>query len=210
MAGLAGLPVMGQVLVCDAGAGSAAMVERPKETRSSARLIFMVITCWLNGYFTYLFIQSILSLVCNIALALNFSFLVQLTYHTDYALRILIYLMSAPGRKVTTREMADFYGVSLNHLTKVAKALTRAGWLTTSRGAGGGLLLAPHTADTKVGEIVRYAESGALVECFVPAINTCPITASCRLKPVLYKARRAFYDVLDAHTVRELAMTSPV
>lgn len=133
----------------------------------------------------------------------------QLTYHTDYALRILIYLMGASGRKVTTREMAEFYGISLNHLTKVAKALTRAGWLTTSRGAGGGLLLAQHTPDTKVGEIVRYAESGALVECFVPSANTCPITGSCRLKPVLYKARQAFYDVLDAYTVRELALAAP-
>lgn len=129
----------------------------------------------------------------------------QLTFHTDYALRILIYMVSRPAQKVTTREMAEFYGVSLNHLTKVAKALTKAGWLKTTRGAGGGLMLAAHTAKTSVGEIVRYTESGALVECFVPATNTCPITARCQLKPVLYKARRAFFEVLDSHTVQDLA-----
>lgn len=130
----------------------------------------------------------------------------QLTYHTDYALRVLIYLMSRPGQKVTTREMAEFYGVSLNHLTKVAKALTRAGWLVTARGAGGGVMLAPHTPDTRLGEIVRLTESGDLVECFSPPTNTCPIAGACHLKPVLYKARKAFFDVLDAHTVRDLAM----
>jgi Rrf2 family nitric oxide-sensitive transcriptional repressor len=133
---------------------------------------------------------------------------VQLTYHTDYALRILIYLMSHAERKVTTREMAEFYGISLNHLTKVAKALTKAGWLVAARGAGGGLLLAPHTADTKLGEIVRYTESGDLVECFTPSINTCPITHSCHLKPILYQARRAFFEVLDSHTVRDLGSQS--
>lgn len=129
----------------------------------------------------------------------------QLTSHTDYALRVLIYLMRRPGEKATTREMAEFYQVSLNHLTKVAKALTRAGWLVASRGAGGGLTLAAHTPDTRVGEIVRFTESGDLVECFTPATNTCPIAKACALKPVLYQARRAFFDVLDRHTVRDLA-----
>ncbi|HAL72463.1 MAG TPA: transcriptional regulator [Verrucomicrobiales bacterium] len=129
----------------------------------------------------------------------------QLTYHTDYALRLLIYLMNHPDKKVTTREMAAFYGISLNHLTKVAKRLTQSGWLKTSRGAGGGLMLAAHTPGTKIGEIVRLIESGDLVECFTPATNSCPITHNCRLKPLLYRAHRAFYDVLDSQTVRELA-----
>lgn len=132
----------------------------------------------------------------------------KLTYRTDYALRVLIYLMKRPGEKVTTREMAEFYGVSLNHLTKVAKTLTRAGWLKTERGASGGLMLAPHTPDTKLGEIVRLTETADVVECFTPATNTCPISAKCHLKPILYKAQSAFYSVLDEHTVRDLAMTS--
>lgn len=136
-------------------------------------------------------------------------FPVQLTYHTDYALRVLIYLVNRPGQKVTTREMAEYYGVSLNHLTKVAKALTRAGWLATTRGAGGGLMLAPHTLGTKLGEIVRLTENWSLVECFTPATNTCPITKGCQLKPLLYHARKAFFDVLDTQTVRDLADKEP-
>jgi Rrf2 family nitric oxide-sensitive transcriptional repressor len=129
---------------------------------------------------------------------------VQLTYHTDFSLRILIYMMDRPSQKVTTREMADFYGISLNHLTKVAKAMTKSGWLKATRGAGGGLMLAAHTPDAKVGEIVRLMERADLLECFEPATNTCPIIKGCQLKPLLYQARRAFFDVLDSHTVREL------
>ncbi len=130
----------------------------------------------------------------------------QLTTHTDYALRLLLYLMSHRDRKVSTREVATAYGISLNHLTKVAKALTKAGWLVTARGGGGGLVLAAHTPEASVGEIVRYTESNCdLAECFKPAENTCPITAVCRLKPVLYRARKAFFDVLDGVTVQEVA-----
>jgi len=58
---------------------------------------------------------------------------VQLNYHTDYALRVLTYLAVRPGRRVSTREMAEFYGISLHHLTKVAKFLSQRGWLVTTR-----------------------------------------------------------------------------
>lgn len=130
----------------------------------------------------------------------------QLTTHTDYALRLLIYLMSHDPRKVSTREVAEAYGISLHHLTKVAKSLTKGGWLLTTRGGGGGLVLAPHTPDARVGEIVRYTEFTCdLAECFNPSSNTCPITAACHLKPILYRARKAFFDVLDSVTVREMA-----
>jgi Rrf2 family nitric oxide-sensitive transcriptional repressor len=130
----------------------------------------------------------------------------QLTMHTDYALRLLIYLMSHDGRKVSTREVADGYGISLHHLTKVAKSPTKGGWLIAARGGGGGLMLAPHTPATRVGEIVRYTEFTCdLAECFDTERNTCPITLVCHLKPLLYRARRAFFDVLDSVTVRDIA-----
>jgi Rrf2 family nitric oxide-sensitive transcriptional repressor len=129
----------------------------------------------------------------------------QLTTHSDYALRLLIYLASHSTRKVTTREIASAYCISLNHLTKVAKALTRAGWLVAARGSGGGLMLAPHTLQVRVGEIVRFTEyTCEVVECFDVKANTCPITNVCRLKPLLYRARKAFFDVLDAMTVQEM------
>ncbi|MEP6671849.1 MAG: Rrf2 family transcriptional regulator [Chthoniobacter sp.] len=130
----------------------------------------------------------------------------QLTTHTDYALRLLLYLMTHPQRKVSTKEVAEAYGVSLHHLTKVAKSLTKGGWLIAARGAGGGLMLAPHTAECRIGEIVRYTEFTLdVAECFDAASNTCPITKVCRLKPVLYRARQAFFDVLDSVAVRDMA-----
>jgi Rrf2 family nitric oxide-sensitive transcriptional repressor len=129
----------------------------------------------------------------------------QLTYHTDYALRMLIYLVARPGQTVSTREIAAFYGVSVHHLVKVAKSLTQAGWLVGTRGIGGGIRMADHTPDTSVGEIIRHTESTDLVECFNPLTNTCPINGSCDLKPMLYQARQAFFTVLDAYKVKDLA-----
>lgn len=130
----------------------------------------------------------------------------QLTTHTDYALRLLIYMMSHPGRKVTTAEVAEAYGISRHHLTKVAKSLTRGGWLVASRGSGGGLILAPHAAESRIGDIVRYSERGLnLAECFDKSTNTCPLIRVCLLKSVLDRAKHAFMEVLDASTLRDIA-----
>jgi Rrf2 family nitric oxide-sensitive transcriptional repressor len=131
---------------------------------------------------------------------------VQLTSHTDYALRLLIYLMARPGQCVSTREIAEHYGVSVNHLVKVAKALTHEGWLVASRGVGGGVTLAPHTPEVKVGDIVRRLENTDLVECFQAGTNTCPIARCCKLKPMLHQARDAFLTVLDSFLVKDMTL----
>ena len=60
----------------------------------------------------------------------------QLTTHSDYALRLLIYLMTYDAKCI--REVSDAYGISLNHLTKVAKSLTKGGWLVTPAAAAVG------------------------------------------------------------------------
>lgn len=129
----------------------------------------------------------------------------QLTTYTDYSLRALLFLMSHPDHKATTREMAEAFGVSLNHFSKVTKDLTQAGWLIGTRGGSGGVCLAEHTPDVRVGDIVRHTENFQLVECFDMNTNTCLIARSCRLKGLLYKARKAFFEVLDGATVREIA-----
>lgn len=67
-------------------------------------------------------------------------------------------------------------------------------------------MLANHIPETRVGEIVRHTETSCdVAECFNPSSNTCPIIAVCRLKPILYRARKAFFDVLDAVTIGDIA-----
>jgi Rrf2 family nitric oxide-sensitive transcriptional repressor len=130
----------------------------------------------------------------------------RLTTHTDYALRLLIYLMIHRERKVSTKEIAVAYGISLNHLTKVAKSLTKGGWLIGSKGGGGGLVLASHTPSTRIGEIVRFTETSCdVAECFDAKNNTCPISGVCHLQTVFHRARRAFFEVLDSVSVEEMA-----
>src|SRR3546814_17730955 len=65
-----------------------------------------------------------------------------LTLHTDYALRLLMYLALRPGRRCTIEEVAGAYGISRNHLMKVALTTAREGFVHSLSGRSGGLRLA--------------------------------------------------------------------
>lgn len=128
-----------------------------------------------------------------------------LTLHTDYALRMLMFLALEPGSPRTIEDIATRYGISRNHLMKVAQTLVQAGFVESLRGRGGGLRLAREPAALKLGDVVRATEDGfALVECFDGARNTCLVSAACGLRNPLQEAVRAFIDVLDRYTIADL------
>ena len=107
----------------------------------------------------------------------------RLTYHADYALRLLMYTALKDGALVQIQEVADAYGISKNHLMKVAFQLGKQGFLDTVRGRGGGLRLARPPEEISIGDVVRKSEEDfTLVECFDPQSNTCVITGPCRLR----------------------------
>jgi Rrf2 family transcriptional regulator, nitric oxide-sensitive transcriptional repressor len=129
----------------------------------------------------------------------------RLTTYTDYSLRLLMYLAAEPGRRATIAEVATAYGISENHLTKVAHGLGRLGWLATVRGQGGGLELARPAQQVGIGQVVRGTEGGDLpAACFGDPPAACTIACACQLRGVLAEAVEAFYAALDRHTLADL------
>ncbi len=129
----------------------------------------------------------------------------QLTAYTDYALRVLMYLVVHEDRLVTIAEMASVYDISKNHLMKIVHQLGQKGFIETVRGRGGGLQLGQSPARVALGQVVRQMEPHFnIVECFDPATDSCPITPECSLSPVLVEAREAFLAVLDRYTLADL------
>jgi Rrf2 family nitric oxide-sensitive transcriptional repressor len=130
----------------------------------------------------------------------------RLTVYTDYALRLLMYLALHPDRRPTIGEIAGAYGVSRNHLMKVAYQLGVAGFVETARGNRGGLRLQRPPAQIGLGEVVRQTESDLdLVPCFSQGgADRCVITPACNLRRALQRARAAFLEVLDSYSVADL------
>ena len=128
----------------------------------------------------------------------------RLTQFSDYSLRMLLYLGVNSDRLVSAAEIARAYGISYNHLVKVAGLLGGLGLVDGVRGRGGGLKLVADPAAVRIGWLVRQTEPDMhLVECFDRATDTCPITQACMLKGALLEARTSFLATLDRYTLAD-------
>ena len=134
----------------------------------------------------------------------------RLSFYSDYSLRLLMYLAIREDALVTIQDVADVYGISKNHLTKVAYDLGSSGFLHTVRGRNGGIRLAKSPAEIGLGDVLRVTEPDlGQVECFEAKTNKCVISGPCRLKGVLASARQAYFNVLDQYTLADLTGKNP-
>jgi Rrf2 family nitric oxide-sensitive transcriptional repressor len=130
----------------------------------------------------------------------------QLNLKTDYSLRLMLYLTLHPGELSTVGEVAAAYRISAHHLSKVAQALCKAGFIELVRGRGGGMRLALNPAQIQLGAVVHLTEGPLpLLECFDAQTNTCVISPACGLKLILREAQAAFFATLENYTVVDVA-----
>jgi Rrf2 family nitric oxide-sensitive transcriptional repressor len=135
----------------------------------------------------------------------------QLTLHTDYALRVLIYLTQQREDLATISEISDFYKISRNHLVKVVHHLAGSGFIQTTRGKHGGMKLAREPMRISIGDVVRKMEPNFdIVECFDKASPDCVVTSVCKLKSVLQQAGEEFLGVLDGFSLADAVEQSEV
>jgi Rrf2 family nitric oxide-sensitive transcriptional repressor len=82
---------------------------------------------------------------------------------------------------------------------KVVNHLATTGFLSTTRGNGGGIRLARSPNLISVGAVVRKMESDMdIVECFNETeITTCVLFPSCLLRGALMQAKESFLATLD-------------
>lgn len=123
----------------------------------------------------------------------------QLTRHTDYALRVLIHLAVSPTGRATIADIADAYTLSRNHLMKVVHHLGQGNFIITQRGRGGGFSLARPPEQIMLGEVIRHTETDMnLADC-----GSCALRPACGLSGILRAATNAFLAVLDQHSLAD-------
>lgn len=127
----------------------------------------------------------------------------QLTRHTDYSLRVLIYLsLNKSEDLITINEISEHFEILKNHLTKVVNHLAQKGYIETVRGKNGGIRLATLPSNIKLGDVVRSMEMNLeVVDCSKPL---CPLINNCKLKRILNEAKQSFLNTLDNYTIEDL------
>lgn len=130
----------------------------------------------------------------------------RLTDHTDYSLRVLMYL-NKQKKIVTLDELAEKVGVSRNNLIKVSNQLAKLDFIETTRGRNGGLLIKKETGFKNLKEIVMSTEPTFFIaECFSGKKCDCFFIKACSLKKSLSEALNAFLESLAQKTLNDVTI----
>lgn len=127
----------------------------------------------------------------------------KLTLQTDLAFRVLMLIAGENTKPISVTQMALKLKVSQHHLSKVVKELTTKGFLISTRGRLGGVLLARAEAQIKLSDVIIAVEPDFhIAQCF--GNKACVFLPQCKLKKQLSKALKAFIDVLDKQTLADI------
>ncbi len=98
-----------------------------------------------------------------------------------YALRTMLDLaMHDRGALIPLKDISARQGITIKYLEQVVTLLSRAGYVRSVRGAGGGYRLSKDPSEYTAGDILRVAEGSlAPVACLEDSENQCPRAAEC-------------------------------
>lgn len=86
---------------------------------------------------------------------------------TEYALRAFIYIAREAPRSVRLKEIAGAVDAPARYLAKILSQLTRAGYLTSTRGPAGGFVLRPRRAPVSLAAIAEVFAQAAPPRCLL-------------------------------------------
>ncbi|MBS9779528.1 MAG: Rrf2 family transcriptional regulator [Moraxellaceae bacterium] len=125
----------------------------------------------------------------------------KLTKQTDFALRTLLYLSNQEiGTRVFAQEIANAYGMPVNHLTKIVNKLANLGYIRTYRGRNGGIELGKKENEIFVRDvIIDFEPSLEPADC-----ANCQLNINCKLQKQLDLASQAFLNALNEVTLADI------
>ena len=130
----------------------------------------------------------------------------RLTRQSNYAIRTLIYCAVNEPKLSRVADIARAHAISELFLFKLIKPLVENGLIETVRGRRGGIKLGRPAEDITLLDTIRLTEeSFSMAECFEDGDIACPLADSCDVNAALREALGAFFDVLDSHTIADLA-----
>ena len=135
----------------------------------------------------------------------------------EYGLHCLLWLVDPKGGPVSSRDLAEFQGISISFLAKIFPKLEKAGIVRSSEGIRGGYLLARAPEKITVLDIVDAIEGEKpLFDCQEIRSRctlfggTAPGWATdgiCAIHAVMLRAEKRMREELAATTLAELATT---
>jgi Rrf2 family protein len=133
-----------------------------------------------------------------------------LTKRTDYALIVLTYLSEHPGKVVSTRELAESFGMPGSLVMNIMKVLHNANMVSSLRGMKGGYRLAADLSKVNMHELIGTVEGPVrLTECIVLdgekcTTKPCQVLRECPVQKNIHRLHLRVVDLLRQVKVSEM------
>jgi Rrf2 family cysteine metabolism transcriptional repressor len=129
-----------------------------------------------------------------------------LTKKTEYGLQLMVFLAKNFGQDpVSLKEIAKKKKLPYRFLSQVVTKLKKARLVKSKEGTSGGYFLAREPQKISVSEILEVLEGPIeLVECLQNEAN-CPWAGVCGQKAMFEKMKGMMKQVIEAHTLADLA-----
>jgi FeS assembly SUF system regulator len=123
---------------------------------------------------------------------------------TDYAFVVLQRLAQTPDQALSAHAIASLTALPEPTVSKVLKIMTRAGLITSIRGAGGGYHLQKPAEDISILHIIEVMEGRVMmVEC-VETDHNCTIGQNCPLQGRWDPINAVLRDTLSTWSLTDL------
>ncbi|MCB9603151.1 MAG: SUF system Fe-S cluster assembly regulator [Sandaracinus sp.] len=127
---------------------------------------------------------------------------------TDYGVVLATQLASADGPS-SAAQLGEATGIPLPTVSKVLKALAKAGVVTATRGARGGYALTKGPHETNVAEVIAALEGPiAVTECTDDSTDACSHEPTCGVRTNWQRINLAVQHALESIDLAEMAAAS--
>src|SRR5215468_5334732 len=127
----------------------------------------------------------------------------RLTKSTSHAIRILIDCARAGDQLIKVAELSKRLEITQQNVFKIVNLLARAGLIEAMRGRNGGVRLARPADSIRIGDVVRATEVTRVA--IEDGVAVGQRGRGHGVNRVLDDALEAFIDVLDRHTIADMA-----
>lgn len=131
--------------------------------------------------------------------------MLKLTKKADYGLIAMRHLTAVRPRSVSTKDLAESYGLPVPVLSKVLQTLARSGFLTSEQGTNGGYRLSRDPQQITALDVIRAIDGPIfLTSCFTDA-GGCEHHEKCSIRDPLRRIHEGIIELLDRVTMLQLA-----
>ena len=131
----------------------------------------------------------------------------QISYKTDYSLKIILYLSRLyPESHAPIKEIAQSQDIPKKFLEQVLLLLKKGGFLLSKKGPKGGYFLAKEPKDIRLGDVVRFVEGPIHpISCIAPGLeNSCNFASTCIFRDIWQDVESSIAGVIDNIDFQEL------